>query len=216
MRDENILERFINNEWFETIIYKSFGSLEKIMKYLLIGMFMLGNFSAFAFEKVGTIRENGSDRKIELYKENNNLKFTLSDNSQSTILNVLSIKLESDTREITVETDKNNFYTFNIMKKMNEASGATTEFCWEGDEPAAEMGSILAPVTTIPLCVVSHTAPYILGAILFPVDSALTVADRFFDPEVVAARKFKKLLNGKDMEASSNVFKSLIRQVKSL
>jgi hypothetical protein len=66
------------------------------------------------------------------------------------------------------------------------------------------------------LCAVGPGVPFILGVLAAPIDGMITVGDALLDSEIIAARKYSKLLRGKDSKASPKVFNDLVEKISAL
>lgn len=200
------------------------------MKKLVVGIVALLSLSAFAqngTKKIAQIKERGTDRTLVYTQDGKNLIFTVKDGSFSEDIKTLKYQISAKTLELAGDNDT---YKFEFLSKMKNASSDAYHWCWTVKNPSrgefpdftyapAGYGAILfgvGLVVTVPLCAVVPGVPFILGAILSPIDGVITVADNLFDADAVAARKFSRLLKGKNKTASKDVFNSIVHQISAL
>ena len=198
------------------------------MKTVLLLAILTISSSAFASDEVSRIQERGSQRVLTYSRDNNNLIFALDNGYNIKEIKRLNVNIINNVLEILGDAD---VYHLNIFYSLGVAAIGSYDWCftdqrfnnnfesdfvrWLTGMRAPAFFSLATPIT-FPLCVTLPGIPLILGAILIPVDGLIEFGDRLLDPDAVAARKFSKLLRGKNKKASRRVFESLIRQIKKL
>jgi hypothetical protein len=197
------------------------------MKKLLIGLLALSSISAFAAtNEISRVSERNSNRELVYSQNETTLIFSLKQNGIEREIKRLDFDINNN--ELTINGDSNR-YQFNFLKKMTRASGKAYKWCWTDSSVHQEGGgSLLVPATsgafiaivgaipTMALCAVGPGVPFILGVLAAPIDGMITAGDALLDSEVIAARKFSKLLRAKGSKASPKVFNDLVKKISDL
>lgn len=196
------------------------------MKNLLLAFGLLTSLTAFAGvdlvgTKMGTIKERKSSSEIIYTRDGKDLYFYLSEQGDNTLLKKITIKRTAS--EVTIAGDELQ-YRFNILGTALDASADAYEWCWvpysgsndafKDFAPAA--GGVLFFEVAVPLCAVVPGIPALVGIILSPIDGIITAVTALTNADVVAVRKFSKLIRGKNVSARKNVFDSLINQINEI
>lgn len=192
-------------------------------KLIMISMLLSISLPIFASTKIAVIKERSSSRSLIYSIDGDQLIFKLLNEGKEEEIKRLS--LSNDSQSVQLRGDQ-NIYQFEIFKSMKEASKKSYDWCWKPnpkmpyDMPTVagvaimSLGTALVPMAA--LCASLPGTPYILGLLLAPIDGIISLGDRLFDKDAIAARKFKSLLKAKNKKASKKVFNSLIEQLKKL
>ncbi len=196
------------------------------MKKLLVGLLALGSISSFAMQS--SISEKGTNRKLIYSQVENEIVLKLSDSNGLKELKRLRISNSDDEVSLIGDIDT---YSFQVFKASKDITSAGYDWCftnkinmyeledpmerWFAAQAEPAFASILTPAS-LPLCATLPAVPVIAGALLFPIDALITLGDKLFDVDAIAARKFSKLVRGKNKKASKKVFRSIIQQIKKL
>ena len=174
---------------------------------------------------IGHIRERNSDRELIYTRSDSSITFTLKQGESEQELKKLDLALAGTDLALSVDGEH---YRFEFLHEMKNASGKAYEWCWvSGEVPIALGGDPLEVVPAISglipfapislaLCAVVPGVPYLVGVLAAPIDGAITAEHALFDSDVVAARKFSKLMRGQDTQASPKVFAELLKKISEL
>lgn len=194
---------------------------------IVITFLSLFTLNTFAATEIASVSERNSNRSLSYSRKDNELIFTLVNGTQEKEIKRLTFNATTASLQIAGDQD---VYTFDFLENMTRTSGKAYKWCWTkaykdrafGESiwltPATSGYSILVfgAIPTMALCATAPGVPFILGILAAPVDGLISLGDRIFDADTVAARRFSKLLRGKNRKASRAVFSSLVQQISEL
>jgi hypothetical protein len=189
--------------------------MKRIIALTLFNLFVI---NGFASTEIAKVVEKNSTRSLIYSQEGNQLVFTL---ANGTLVNEIKrLTFDATSTSLRIEGD-NDVYNFDFFKSMTRASGKAYKWCWAQDlELVPAMYGLpfflVGAIPTMSLCAVGPGVPFILGVIAAPIDGVISLGDRIFDADTIAARKFSALLRGNNKKASPKVFSSLVRQISKL
>ena len=173
------------------------------------------------FHETATIKERGTNREIIFSQNKTSMKFTLKQGASLEELSKINFKINDE--KLILNGTKSR-YSFKLYKNLSRAAGHMLKMCWtradyDDQFPPALMGLqalFVGVALTLPVCIIMPAAPYIAGIITLPVDAAITASHSVFNPEVIAARKFAKMIKGKSSKASKKAFRILIKEIEQI
>ena len=213
------------------------------MKTFISSLFILSiSMSSFA-TTLSEIHERGTARSIVFDQERDSLVITLKDGNLTEVLNTLD--LSQTDRSLNISGKEGSTYSFEILKKGFQTTGNIYDWCYGFKARGLKISGILAgagvgvgimaasgallPVagtavvvgvgSAVAVCGVGPALPAAAGIALLPIDLMITLgaeAADALDSENIAAKKFKKAMEGKNKKASKKVFKQLIDKIQEL
>ncbi len=194
--------------------------MKRILTLALLSLFTV---STFASTEIANIKERNSNRSLKYSQEGDQLIFTLVNGVQEKEIKRLTVNATSASLSIAGDKD---VYNFEFLKTMTEASGKSYKWCWTAEfdvDPLTLVPAIsglpfllVGMIPTVALCATAPGVPFLVGVIAAPIDGVISLGDRIFDADAIAARKFSALLRGNSKKASTKVFRSLVRQISEL
>lgn len=189
--------------------------MKKIILFTLLTLFTIPLVSA----SLGTIKERNSIRSLTYQLDGEDLVFKVTNMGVTKELKRLELDVSGNL--LTLAGD-NDVYTFEFLKKMSSATRNSYEWCWEipsNDMRRAALGVYIfgfGALGSVTLCAVTPAVPFLLGVLVSPFDGLISIGDRVFDVDAIAARKFNRMLKGKNPRVSTKVFNSLVSQISNL
>lgn len=190
------------------------------MKNFLFSLLVLSSVSVFGQTEIGRLKERGGNQELIHLRTSDSIIFKLKIHGHEEEIKVLDIVKSRN--NLTVHG--NRVYNFELTRSLFKASGNAYKWCWSSETDLAQAGDGLSAATSSgplvivvgPLCATVPAVPALLGAIVSPIDGVFTVANRVLDRETIVARKFAKLLSGKNGKASTKVFNNLVSEIEKL
>ena len=191
--------------------------MKKLVWFALLTLFTIPLVSA----SLGTIKERNSIRSLTYQLDGEDLVFKVTNMGVTKELKRLELDVSGNL--LTLAGD-NDVYTFEFLKKMSSATRNSYEWCWfenpQLDNIApAYLGVVVLGVGALgsmTLCAVTPGVPFLLGVLVSPFDGLISIGDRVFDVDAIAARKFNRMLKGENPRVSTKVFNSLVNQISNL
>jgi hypothetical protein len=178
---------------------------------------------SFASQEIGNIKERGSSRSLIYSIDGDVMRFSLELYGVKRVIKELVIDVQEDEVEL---SGGKNIYHFEILKGLALTTGSAYKWCFTPLDPLRNDHWLRGcgrpafypplPPVTFALCTTLPAVPVLAGLILSPLDGTITFLNKAFNKKVIAARKFSKLLRGKNTKASRRVFKSLLKQIREL
>jgi hypothetical protein len=179
--------------------------------------------SVILSQTVARVIDRSSDREILTTLKDGVISFYLSQAGQLALLK--QTKLMNSGKILKIEGKINKY---RVRDALFHSSKVAYSWCWDSTTPYHKMdvglppgawGAFLiyigTPITAIP-CGVLPGVPFVAGVVATPIEFGAHLMDQGLNSDAVAARKFKRLVRGRTVRASSAVFDSLLRQIEKL
>ena len=179
--------------------------------------------SVILSQTVARVRDRNSEREIITTLKDGVISFYLAQGGQFALLK--QTKLRNSGKLVKIEGKLNQY---RVRDALFHSSAVAYRWCWDVDFsmpnsdfglPPGAWGLTLVfvglPITAIP-CGILPGIPFVAGVAAAPIELGAHLIDQGLNPDAIAARKFKRLVRGRTVRASSAVFDSLLRQIENL